>query len=237
MANDNNLVKELEEFFAESNYDVTRPLSWGHYIDKIKKDDVQSVMNEIRALGFQEVEPLLNDELEMGTDELSTTAIADSPLVFSLYCYEVAVHTPESLARRIGEITVICSKYNVQYSDWSAGLTEKRHELQEPSREIILETGLEDGTVTKVHVKKNERVEFNQLLYTFRLRKMPVLGGEHCAKRTGRILFINIKDGQAFTKNEVLVGIIPETIECSSCNSLNDPTDSYCPRCGKDLRG
>ncbi|MFW9994214.1 MAG: hypothetical protein ACFFD4_19375 [Candidatus Odinarchaeota archaeon] len=229
----------IKEFFDECeglNMDLTRIMSWRFIIEDLRKDDIKALKDDLHDLGYREIDPDLNDEMTQRLRYLDVDdkqeweefeKMEDTTPCFVLWFREYAIHTPESLTKRINEIKSSCTKYNGKYSHLAVGPPDDDERL------IIFEKTTGNGIITGVHVKKDDKVECNQLLYKFRSDEIPALEGEHRAKRAGKIAFVAVLDGQAVTKNEIIIGIYPEITECFKCKSVIEEKDFYCPKCGE----
>ena len=104
-------LSEAVRFFESlaPSFDTSGPLLWGFLLGRVPEDRVGPLMDEIRGLGFNEPEPML-EEADQGR--------------YILGFQEVCTHTAESFARRVEVVELLANRERLEVYDYSAGCPE-----------------------------------------------------------------------------------------------------------------
>jgi len=114
------LRSQVRRFFGEAEqidgWDLSQPMRWGHYIEGLRAFRVQGLLDELEELGFQDIEPGTDDDLNPTWLFLSLLWTR-----FGVYFAEEAGFTPESFVERVRFLQTLAKKHHAYYEDWSVG--------------------------------------------------------------------------------------------------------------------
>lgn len=99
---------EARQFFESlmGNFDTSCPLRWSFVLGRVSEGKLGPLMQDVMAMGFAEVDPDPDDELDD---------------VYDLYFAEVCVHDADTFARRVVEVQELATRKRLTLVDFSAG--------------------------------------------------------------------------------------------------------------------
>lgn len=103
-------LESLREMFAniaaETDWDMTRPMLWGHFFTHSAPEPLEAAIPRLMEMGLDPVDIFIADKDS-----------EDEPDLYWLQVQEVRIHTPESLDRRNDEFYVFAQREGLDSYD------------------------------------------------------------------------------------------------------------------------